>query len=226
MRRSNKSCWVREAQAAYIQLYYNSSLTTAAHAVYCARQRTESSPPHETKEEPDADPPTETAPSFEDNTTVPSNSPTLETHRLPRGSSKEQDDEEEEMAQLKLDLDQKKAMMKAVVQELGTLRADKELLLSRNRSLEEDLQQRDRYAKMTSTPQDGVPSEQKWFIPREDFTMEEKPINDTTEPYERFVSVHRGTFRMSDVIVRRARNTDNWTSDVYKTFCRDVEKLG
>ena len=213
-----------ETQAIYLASLF--IFIIAGHAVYCARQRTEACSPHEAKEEPDAAPPT-TSSSVEDNTTAPSNSPTLDTDRtLPRDSSKEQDDEDEEMAQLKLDLDQKRTMMKAIVQELTALRTDKEVLLSRNRSLEEDLQQRDRYAKMTSNPQDGVPSEQKWFIPREDFAMEEKPINDTTEPFERFVSVHKGTFRMSDVIVRRVRNTDKWTRDVYKTFFKDVEKLG
>lgn len=196
------------------------SLPLAAHAARCAKLSTDTSSS------------TSSSSATVDNTKAPAvtNSPTLTTNRkptLPRVSSKELDDDEEEgVAQLKAELEQKKSILKCIIAELHTLRGDKELLLSRNRSLEEDLQQRDRYAKMTSDPQDGIPSEQKWFIPRENFTMEDAPINNTTSPYERFFSVHMGTFRMSDVTVRQVRNTSRWTADVYKTFVRDVEKMG
>ena len=165
-----------------------------------------------------------------DNTAAPS-SPPLTARKgvfLPRYSSKEEEDEEEdkgELAQLKAELETKSSVLKTVCVELGSLRRDKELLLSRNRSLEEDLRQRDRAAKMASHPPEGVPSEQWWFIPREDFTMTEEPINNVTAPYEKFFSVHKGTFRMADVTVRQVRNRKKWGGEVFKTFVRDLEKL-
>ena len=170
------------------------------------------------------------SPSSSGDNAAASNSPPLTTHRkafLPRGSSKEGDGDEDmgELAELKAELERKSCMLKGVLMELGTLRRDKELLLSRNRSLEEDLRLRDRAAKMSSHPQEGDPSEQRWFVPREEFSMTEEPINDVRAPYEKFFSVHRGTFRMGEITVRRVRNMSNWDGEVYKTFVKDLEKL-
>jgi ankyrin repeat protein len=138
--------------------------------------------------------------------------------------------EKEEMTQ---QVEEQQKMMSCILKDLKSLRSENEQLHSHLRACKEDLKQQELLYKITqlsrNNSEDDIDIEacctKWWRIQESEMEIAEEQMNTTYELFQRFFDVFKGSFRETDVAVKKVNSRFNFDADTRKTFLRDVDKL-
>lgn len=110
-------------------------------------------------------------------------------------------------------------------EEVKILRIDKELLISRNRSLTAELHKREvvTSCKKLANTSLSDPSAPSWLLAdTSEYEITSLQLNDSQR---RFFDIYTGTYRNIPVIVKQIRCVEGWGEDLYALFKEEVMKL-
>lgn len=113
--------------------------------------------------------------------------------------------------------------------ELEELRGDKELLLTRNKCLEEELQKKElssasqRMAGMTVATSPTDPTHCWWFVNPSEYEVTGEQLNITTYNTGKLFNVFPGSYRCMPAAIKRVRNSGRWGEAIFRTVQREIQ---
>lgn len=124
----------------------------------------------------------------------------------------------------------KEGCIQKMLHEFKTLQNDNEYLNSRLKAYEEDLRLQELSLKAVDDlsldeDDDHMSSKPWWLFGEHELKLTEQQLNGHTQQFQRFFDVFLGTYRETNVAVKKVNRNKNWERCTRKTFLREVEQL-
>lgn len=136
-----------------------------------------------------------------------------------------EEDEQDKICSLNETIISKDKCMEKLLEKLKCLCNENELLQSRIKAHEDEISFK--MSQVQVEPDEEGTSHRRpwWLIGEHELKISDEQLNGSTEMFQRFYNVYKGTYRTMDVAVKKIISNENWEDCTRKTFMREVEQI-